>query len=73
MDSKKKNNPIAVVEAVETGEIGSHFCAHGRFQPKRPGEGGPPIVEIASFSTVSRAWGKPMAVIGRGQATVFPC
>jgi hypothetical protein len=69
---KKKKNPIVVVEAVETGEIDHEPSAHRHFSRQRPGDGGPPFVEIESFSTVSRAWGKAMAVIGREPAPVFP-
>jgi hypothetical protein len=69
---KKKKNPIVVVEAVETGEIDNDPSAHRRFSRQRPGDGGPSIVEIGLFSTVSRAWGKAMAVIGRFPARVFP-
>jgi hypothetical protein len=68
---KKKINPIVVVEAVETGEIDGYPCAYRRFPRERPGEGGYPVGEIGSFSTVSRAWGKVMAVIGRFQPPVF--
>jgi hypothetical protein len=68
---KKKINPIVVVEAVETGEIDGYPCAYRRFLRERPGEGGYPVGEIGSFSTVSRAWGKVMAVIGRFQPPVF--
>jgi hypothetical protein len=71
MDLKKKINPIVVVEAVETGEIDGYPCAYRRFSRERPGEGGCPVGEIGSFSTVSRAWGKVMAVIGRFQPPVF--
>jgi hypothetical protein len=68
---KKKINPIVVVEAVETGEIDGYPCAYRRFPRERPGEGGYPVGEIGSFSTVSRAWGKLMAVIGRFQPPFF--
>jgi len=71
MDLKKKINPIVVVEAVETGEIDGYPCAYRRFPRERPGEGGCPVGEIGSFSTVSRAWGKVMAVIGRFQPPFF--
>jgi hypothetical protein len=67
----KKNNPIVVVEAVETGEIDGYPSAYRRFPREQPGERGCPIGEIGSFSTVSRAWGKVMALIGRFQPPVF--
>jgi len=68
---KKKINPIVVVEAVETGEINGYPCAYRRFSRKRPGEGSCPVGEIGSFSTVSPAWGKVMAVISRFQPPFF--
>ena len=71
MDLKKKINPIVVVEAGETGEIDGYPCAYRRFSRKRPGEGGCPVGEIGSFSTVSPAWGKVMAVISRFQPPFF--
>jgi hypothetical protein len=67
----KKKNLIVVVEAVETGEIDGYPCAHRRFPRKWPGEGGCPVGEIGSFSTISPAWGKVVAVIGRFQPPFF--
>jgi hypothetical protein len=68
---KKKINPIVVVEAVETGEIDDYPCAYQHFPRERPGEGGCPVGEIGSFSTISPAWEKVVAVIGRFQPPFF--